>query len=137
MTRRGFTLMEVLMTVVIIGILSSLAIPTYTRTVERSHWRQAQDVLLAIYTGERAYYFAEDAYIDPDLEGWAVIYMDDPNLGSDDIIYGVDTTGCTPPCFSAVATRVDGPCKDNTLQIDQGRTFIPDPDTQQCWCPAC
>lgn len=51
--RRGFTLIEVLVVVLIVGILAAIAFPSYTRAVEKSRTREAVQVLSAIALGEQ------------------------------------------------------------------------------------
>ncbi|MBI4322762.1 MAG: prepilin-type N-terminal cleavage/methylation domain-containing protein, partial [Candidatus Omnitrophica bacterium] len=41
-SRRGFTLMEMMMTALIAGILAAVALPGYVRTKERSYWQEAE-----------------------------------------------------------------------------------------------
>jgi len=52
---KGFTLVEMMVVVVIIGILVAIALPQYRRTIERSKAAQALTLLKAI---EQAYKFA-------------------------------------------------------------------------------
>ena len=45
---RGFTLIELMIAVAIIGILSALALPSYNQYVLRSHRAEAKNTLLAV-----------------------------------------------------------------------------------------
>lgn len=56
---RGFTLVELLIVVSIIGILSALAIPVFRRFVVRSKSSEAMQNLGFMYRGAVAYYEAE------------------------------------------------------------------------------
>ena len=50
---KGFTLLEILITVIIIGILSAIAIPNYTKSRERALDKEAQVVLNLIHAAEK------------------------------------------------------------------------------------
>ena len=48
-TKKGFTLIEVLVVVLMVGILSSIAVPQYRRAVERTRVAEVQTLLRSIY----------------------------------------------------------------------------------------
>lgn len=47
--KAGFTLLEILVVVMIMGILTSIALPNYRRSVQRARVAEAQTLLRAIY----------------------------------------------------------------------------------------
>ncbi len=50
-TQRGFTLMELIIAMVIIGILTAIAIPNYTAYIQRSNRAEARNALLEAARG--------------------------------------------------------------------------------------
>lgn len=60
--RKGFTLIELMIVVVIIGILAALAIPRFMQATTKSKQSEAKQILKQIYTMERAYRQETGAY---------------------------------------------------------------------------
>lgn len=58
--KKGFTLIELLIVVLIIGVLSSIALPQYQKAVEKSRATQAITMIRSAYQAAAAYYGADD-----------------------------------------------------------------------------
>jgi type IV pilus assembly protein PilA len=61
-SQKGFTLIELMIVVVIIGILAALAIPRFMRATTKSKQSEAKNILKQCYAMERAYRQEYDAY---------------------------------------------------------------------------
>jgi type IV pilus assembly protein PilA len=60
--QRGFTLIELMIVVAIIGILAAIAIPNFIRFQARSKQSEAKTNLKGIFTGQRSYFGERDTY---------------------------------------------------------------------------
>lgn len=60
--KRGFTLVELMIVVAIIGILAAIAVPNFIRFQARAKQSEAKTNLRAIFTGQRTRYAESEAY---------------------------------------------------------------------------
>ncbi len=60
--KRGFTLIELMIVVAIIGILAAIAIPNFIRFQARSKQGEAKSNLKSMFTAERSFYQEKDRY---------------------------------------------------------------------------
>ena len=62
MNNKGFTLIELLVVVLIIGILAAIALPQYTKAVERSRTAEAVQWLGDVATAQQIYYMQNNSF---------------------------------------------------------------------------
>jgi type IV pilus assembly protein PilA len=61
--KRGFTLIELMIVVAIIGILAAIAIPNFIKFQARSKQGEAKANLKSLFTAQRSYYQEKDKYL--------------------------------------------------------------------------
>ncbi|MFZ5801172.1 MAG: type IV pilin protein [Candidatus Omnitrophota bacterium] len=127
--RKGFTLIELMMTVIIIGILIGIAIPQFTTSTERSRAAEGVTILGAVRAAQLRYYTENSAYA---LAGCTIVSPAPPGqtCGLDIDVYpprffNSPGTGISDASQLAVITRnaASAALGQYTLSIDEPGTI--------------
>ncbi len=129
---RGVTLMELMIVVVVIGILTAMAYPSYRQYVAKAKRNEAKAALLQISTMQERFYLQNSTYTaDMTSLGFPV----GSNFPTDSGSYVVNVTAASPAAFSATATyqKADaeaGKCATFSINGAGSKTSTPFND---CW----
>lgn len=134
-TQGGFTIVELGITIVILGIIVSLAIPSYYRVIEESRSNEAKVNLNTIYMGEKIYFLNHNGVYwvpgdNPPVDGAGSINTT-LNIDIRPQFYTIDsiaigTTGSATTSFLATASRssvAGGAVGATPHAIDQTGTY--------------
>ena len=126
---RGFTLIELMIVVVVVGILAAIAFPSYTRYVEKARRADAKSALLDASQRLERCYTQNNTYVGCPVAGT-----------SPDGFYAIAATAQTVTAFTLTATPVaTGPqagdirCGTYTLQSTGARAASGSLGTDLCW----
>ena len=111
-TSRGFTLIEIMIVVAVIGILAAIAFPSYQSQIRKSNRSAAQAVMMDVANKQQFYLSSQREYADT----LAKLSVSPPN----DVTRWYDVTvtvdpAALPPTFLVTATP-----KAGTTQVPDG-----------------
>ena len=131
-SKKGFTLVEIMIVVVIIGILTAVAYPNYRDFAARAKRVEATAALLKIATNQERFYLQNNSYT---TDMTALGFNADPFI-SDSSSYSIEITAADPSDFTAVATyRFGGREADKcgAFQIDGTGKKLFTGTEDNCW----
>ncbi len=126
---RGVTLLELMVVVVILGILTAIAYPSYRQFIERAKRTEARALLLRIAVDQERFYLQNNIF-----GNMADLQYDEPQI-TDSEAYSVTITSNTASDFSVTATyQLGGEEADKclTFTLDGRGTKTSGPYTD-CW----
>lgn len=124
--RRGVTLMEIMVTITIIGVLVGMAIPRFGRTIEQSKADFAVANLRAIWAAQRLYWLEHHTYnsnlSSAEPPGLFELGLLDPAIVSNSGDYLYEITAAGSSSFQATATRTAGTIWSGEFTISESGT---------------
>ena len=117
--RRGFTLLELGITIIVVGVLISFAVPGFSRVTEQGHVDAASQYLRSIWSAERLYWLENKTYTDS-LADLNTLKLIDPKIATgNDGYFNYAITAATSTTFNVTASRAGSGVWTGTLTITQ------------------
>lgn len=132
---KGFTLSEVLVTIFVIAVLTSLALPRWSVFVRRVRSQEGRQVLLLIYGAQQSYFKDNGAYA-TNMANLNIEFTSLKNVKSLTVLNATSTTtgnlGVAKPYIASVTENIATPTY--TLYLLTDGTVVCSPDSVGSLC---
>lgn len=133
----GFSLIELMIVIVVLGVLLALAIPNYNGYLERTRRTDARGALLEIASAQERIYFERNQYTAAIADVWSY-QVDGASVSNEGhYVLSVALTDDDPNRFTATATAQGKQAGDDdcdTFTIDEtGLKAATGDDPSGCW----
>ena len=114
-TNNGFTLIELMIVIAIIGILAGIAYPSYTGFVKKANRADAIDSLLVLSGRMEEFYMNNDSYIGATVGAAGTVGRDQSSEG----LYTLSIPAATAFAYTITATPVGADPECTTFTLNQ------------------
>jgi type IV pilus assembly protein PilE len=141
MKRNGFTLIELMIVVAIVGIIAGIAVPAYQDSISKSRRRDAEGALQGLANAMERHFTEHNSYLGAadggaDTGSTATIFSDKSPVDGSTAYYALSITAAGVSTFTIQASPLGAQADDKcgTLSLDNtGTRGVSNLSVDQCW----